>query len=262
MLRYTKLLLLLFIATGVRLFAQDTTGVTSGTIRVNRTPVVPYYKVNYAMHLIADPGKTQRVKVKQQQDSTSDSSVASLGGQPPVDNGWQATSQKTDPGNDTITLERGARLVFPHTDLLLSKYFSEQISYFYKRTDTPRVDTMHVGLWINKQGAVKRVYVHNAEGMPKDLFDQVIGASIGLKKWGTAGGYYPRKRFLRKQKFVKDNYYCDMYVIIASFPMTVDQKTSGARFMPQDRCLNFPVPPVKKRRVREERTSTQATPKE
>ncbi|TND06482.1 MAG: hypothetical protein FD123_3520 [Bacteroidetes bacterium] len=237
---------LFFVAHG-SLVAQDSvpdTVVGTGVIRVTRKPISPYFKVEYTMTRMLDPVKAAK------KNKNADSTAQPDNG----DSGWKYERKKSD-DEDSLTLERGAKVVFPTRITNISQHYMNEITYYYNFTDTPRVDTMHVGLWINTTGKIRQVYVREQEKetVPESLYDQVIGASLKLKKWDAYGGHWPRKRFLRKQKFVKDHFYCSMNVIIASFPMSLEQKTSGVRFTAKDVCLNEPPPPEsrKKRRGRE-----------
>jgi|GEM_PF-2668915 len=255
MLRIGGILAIVFAAAGLQLCAQDTSDVVSGTIRVQRTPAAPYYKVEYYMRRVADPAKVQRRRAK---DPVIDSASADV-------SAFAASGDRVkskDPGRDTLSLEKGATLVHPSTTTLFSKHFADEVAYYYSIADTPRVDTMRIGFWISTSGAVKGVYIRENENekIPASIYDQVIGASLKLRKWGTPGGYWKRKRFLRKQEFVRDNYYCDMYVIIASFPMSVEQKKSKVRYAGKDVCLNPPKLPQNRKQA--ERVLAESKPKE
>lgn len=250
MIRPTCLLLLFLLAGFSSARAQDT-AISMGTIIVAKQPIAPYYKVEYEMRRIADPSKTVKKVRTPAIDSTSGDTAQFVS----TDGSSEWTRRSGNPGGDSLELEKGARLVFPKTNMLLSKHYADDVNFFYSRSDTPRVDTIRVGLWINKQGAVKRVYIRqsNAEETPKDLYDQVVGASLKLKKWGEAGGYWPRKRIFRKSVFVKDNFYCDMYIIVASYPMSAEQLKSGSRYMNIDRIRNLKATEAEPRKKKKEK---------
>lgn len=248
--------------------AQDTT-ISVGTIIVVKQPIAPFYKVEYVMRRIADPLKAEKKVITPVRDGKRDTAAAAIGAdttQYASTDGtgeWEITKRRSNPANDSLQLEKGARLVFPRTTTLLSKHYADDVNYFYTSADTPRVDTIRIGFWINKQGAVKRVYIRKGseEKMNKDLYDQIVGAALKIKKWGEPGGYWPRKRFLRKQEFVKDNFYCDMYIIVSSYPMSMEQVKSGSRYMNSDRCRNIieTVPPPKKKKKKAETVVSEKT---
>jgi hypothetical protein len=250
MIRSACLLLLLLLAGFSPAQAQDT-AIAMGTIIVAKQPIAPYYKVEYEMRRIADPAKT----VKKVRTPATDSTSGETEQFASTDGSSEWTRRSGNPGGDSLGLEKGTRLVFPKTNLLLSRHYADDVNFFYSRSDTPRVDTIRVGLWINKQGAVKRVYIRqsNAEETPQDLYDQVVGASLKLKKWGEPGGYWPRKRLFRKSVFVKDNFYCDMYIIVASYPMSAEQLISGSRYMNTDRIRNLKATEVEPRKKKKEK---------
>lgn len=225
-----------FLIFSLSLSGQDTTDTSPGVIRVARKPITPYYKVEYKMFRMQDPSKGTDRK------NPADSSAIAAG------KGWK----NDDEERDSLSLEPGSKLVFPGQGIHLSQFYNSQVTYYYHFTDTPRVDTMHVGFWIGTQGKVRQVYIREKErpGMPPALFDQVVAASMKVKKWDSPGGYLTPKRFLRKRRFVRDNYYCDMRLIMASYPMTLEQKKSGVHYSNKDVCLNPPaeLPSKKKKR--------------
>lgn len=141
--------------------------------------------------------------------------------------------------------------VYPQKTSSLARYFSENITYKYKPSDSLRSDTLVVGLWITSTGKVKWAEADTtyANAMPRELMIELARSANGLREWGwgKGGGFNTKRRFLKPSQFVSESYYCELYVILSGKPLTVEQKTTGVKYAPFDIPLNSPPSDVEHR---------------
>ncbi|MDQ3108670.1 MAG: hypothetical protein M3R17_02150 [Bacteroidota bacterium] len=200
---------------------RDTAEIPEGVIYVRKSAIIPYVKIEYKYYL---------------------SQVHTVEVLVPVDNGIDGNvERKRVPVFDSSHYSPKLERVYPKEHgLLLSKMFIENMTYRYNENDTPRVDTMVIGMWIDKKGGVKQV-LDDPEytlQMPDQMVKELTWASQSVKEWGAAGGYYEKKKFLRKAPLIFESYYCEVFVIVSSYPLTVEQKLT--RYAPFDYPLNSP----------------------
>lgn len=195
--------------------------IPQGIIRVRKPTVVPYVKVEYKYYL----SHVNMVRVNI-----------------PVDNGVNGNVETDNvPVFDSSVYPKRLVRVYPKEKELLSKMFVENMMYRYNANDTPRVDTMVMGLWINARGKVQRV-MDDPEytlQMSDDLLKELTRTSQTITDWGDAGGYYSgRKKLFKKPTLILESYYCEVFVIVSSYPLTQEQKIT--RYAPFDYPLNSP----------------------
>lgn len=202
----------------------DTSEIPQGIIYVRKATIIPYVQVQYKYYL----AHVNMVKVNR-----------------PVENGIEGYVETENvPVFDSSVYSRLLKRQYPKKaeSPLLSKMFVENMKYLYSANDTPRVDTMVIGLWIDANGKIRHV-LDDPEytlKMPDQMVNELTRASQTLsgKMWGEKGGYFQRKRMFRPAPLVLESYYCEMFVIVSSYPMTVEQKIS--RYAPFDYPLNSP----------------------
>lgn len=203
--------------------ASDTGELSVGIIYVRKPHIIPYVKVDYKLYL----AHVKMVKVEV-----------------PVDNGLQGNVEiDNQPVFDSNAYSKKLKRDYPVASDPLSKYFVSNMQYQYQSNDTPRVDTMVIGFWIDTRGRIKRAlpdteYVGN---MPSALVTELAKTSWTISNYGAAGGYYTPKKFLRPSKLTYESYYCEAYVIVSSYPLTVEQHENGTAYAPFDFPLNCPA---------------------
>lgn len=197
--------------------------------RVNQpAPVTPFVKVEYSLFL----SSVKEVPIIREANGQE------FRDKVPVFDSLVYTRQEVEP-------------VYPQKASSLARYFSENISYKYKASDSLRSDTMIVGLWITSTGKIKWAEADTAfaYGMPKELKTELDRAANGLREWGwgKGGGFNTKRRFLRPSEFRAESFYCELYVIVSAQPLTVEQKTTKVHFAPFDIPLNSPPSDVEHR---------------
>lgn len=192
--------------------------VKPGVIKVRKPSIRPFFKCEYYLTL----SRVREVQVEV-----------------PGPDGFPALAKV--PAFDSSYSNRAERL-FPKKTVLFSKLFSEQIQYSYSFDDTMSVDTMVVELWIGRNGKLRWARPDTSYNgtMPRALQTELFFVSRGLTEWGEGGGYMTPKRFMRKQRPIAENYYCVLYVIVSSKPLTIEQKSTGSLYAPFDIPLNSP----------------------
>ncbi len=207
---------------------SDTNDISLGVIFVRKPHINPYVKVNYKFYLVhVDPKKNSQREV-QVTDANS---------------GFTDTQIQKIPIFDSSVYSKKLKRDYPAIAQPLSKYFVENMSFQYQPNDTPRVDTMLVGIWIDARGKVRIVLpdTENVGTMPSKMIAELYRVSTGISEWGAGGDYRTPKKFLRSSQLIFESYYCEAYVIVSSFPLTVEQKKNGAASAPFDYPLNCPT---------------------
>src|SRR6187551_429361 len=148
--------------------------IPQGVIYVRKPNIVPYVKVEYKYYL----SRVDLVKVNV-----------------PAANGMEGEVEVDEvPRFDSAIYSKRKVRVYPKKECqLLSKMFWDNITCFYNASDTPRVDTMVIGLWIDQNGKVRRV-LDDPEytlKMPDQMVKELTRASHLLtgEVWGQKGGY-------------------------------------------------------------------------
>ena len=210
-------------AAGIVSSQNDTSEIPQGVIYVRKPTIIPYVKVEYNYYL----SRVSMVKVNV-----------------PVNNGIEGAVETDNvPVFDSFAYSPKIKRVYPkQKELLLSKMFVENLTYLYNANDTPRVDTIVIGLWIDRSGKIKRV-MDDPEytlKMPEQMVKELTRASQKLsgETWGDKGGYYEKKKRFRPQALVIEHYYCEIFVIVSSYPLTEEQKIT--RYSAWDYPLNSP----------------------
>lgn len=203
--------------------SSDTSGeIPQGVIYVQKPNIIPYVKVEYKYYL----AHVNMVKVER-----------------PVDNGVPGNVEVENvPQFDSNMYSQKLQRVYPAKggNPLLSKMFVENMQYRYNTSDTPRVDTMVMGMWINSRGKVQRV-LDDPEytlQMPEQMAEELTKAGQTVTEWGQPGGYYPKKKLFRKAPLTRESYYVEVFIIVSSYPLTSEQKIT--RYAPFDYPLNAP----------------------
>jgi hypothetical protein len=198
-------------------------------------PIVPYVKIEYSLFL-CNVKKAQTIRYVE--------------GIPYRDE---------IPVFDSLVYGHQLKRVFPKKTTTMGKYFSNGIDYKYAGKDSNAVDTMHVGLWIDKNGTIKWAEADTVftGGMPEQMEDELYAKVQVLlsQKWGNGGGYKTTKRFLKPSQFVGESYYCEMFIIVSGKPLTKEQQTNGSHYAPFDFPLNSPPIDEKQRDSMEENVS-------
>ena len=198
--------------------------IRQGVIYVQKPNIIPYVKVEYKYYL----SHVNMVQIDR-----------------PVDNGVPGNVERESvPQFDSNMYSQKLQRVYPvkGEDPLLSKMFVDNLQYRYNVSDTPRVDTMVMGMWIDLHGKVKRVLddpeytLKMPEQMVKELTN--AGQKVVNATWGSAGGYKEKKKLFRKQPLILESYYVEVFIIVSSYPVTQEQKIS--RYASFDHPLNAP----------------------
>jgi hypothetical protein len=218
----------------------DTSEIPQGIIYVRKATIIPYVQVQYKYYL----AHVNMVKVNR------------IGA-----SGYEETENV--PTFDSTVYSRLLKRQYPKKaeGPLLSKMFVENMKYLYSASDTPRADTMVIGLWIDANGKIRYV-LDDPEytlQMPDQMVNELTRASQKLygTMWGEKGGYFQRKKMFRPAPLVLESYYCEMFVIVSSYPMTVEQKIS--RYAPFDYPLNSPPTDAQQKASKEK--NDKVTPK-
>jgi hypothetical protein len=216
--------------------AQDTIpddDIPTGKIKVKKPEIHPYVKVEFR-YTLAHVRKTEV--------------LVQVAPNLPLERDWA-------PVYDSAYSVRLKRM-YPQKTLQLARYFSTNMLFTYTSSDTPRADTMYVGMWIDSKGKIRYVRPDTSwtGDMPVQLAVELysIASSLRDMDWGKGGGYFTEKRFLHQPEFFGESYYCEMYVIVSSYPMTAEQKRSGSKFAPFDYPLNSPPVDEQQRQFMEE----------
>jgi hypothetical protein len=199
--------------------------IPQGVIYVRKPHITPFVKVDYKYFLshVIENGYKREVPVTDKNTGFTDMQTEII------------------PIFDSAAYSKKLKRSYPVSANLLSKYYVENMKYQYQENDTPRVDTLFVGMWIDPRGKVKRVLLDTGfTNMPSELKEQAALISYGISDWGTGGGYVTPKKFLRPGKLTFASYYCEMYVIVSSYPLTEEQKKTGNSYAPFDYPLNSP----------------------
>lgn len=215
----------------------DTVEIPQGVIYVRKPTIIPYVKVEYKYYL----SHVNMVKVNV-----------------PANNGIEGAVETDNvPMFDSSVYSKRLERVYPKKDAeLLSKMFVEHLTYLYSPSDTPRVDTMVIGMWINTRGKVQRV-MDDPEytlRMPDKMVAELTRASKKVSTWGEPGGYYGRKKMFKKAPLILESYYCEVFVIVSTFPLTQEQKIT--RYSAFDYPLNSPPTDEQQRASKERNDAT------
>ncbi|HET6992852.1 MAG TPA: hypothetical protein VFJ43_16070 [Bacteroidia bacterium] len=201
--------------------------IPQGIIYVRKPHISPFIKVDYNLYLahVNPRGSQREVPVTDKSTGFTDIQI------------------ETIPTFDSTIYSKKLKREYPVSAHLLSKYYAENMKYEYQENDTPRVDTMVVGMWIDSRGKIKRVLIDTefTSNMPHQLVDEIAEISYTISDWGTGGGYLTQKKFLKPSKLVLESYYCEAYIIVSSYPLTKEQKKTGTSYAPFDYPLNSPA---------------------
>lgn len=207
----------------IPLHAQDTVPeeVHAGVIMVKKPQVKPYVKVEFQYTL----ANVHKVDV-----------LVPVGPNLQPERDWAPVYDSAY----SVRLKR----VYPQKNIQLSRYFSQNMLYTYMPSDTPRADTMYIGMWIDSKGKIRYVRPDTSwvGDMPEYMIGELAAIANSLRDtdWGKGGGYMSEKRFMSPSEFFGESFYCELFVIVSSYPMTAEQKRSGALFAPFDYPLNSP----------------------
>lgn len=206
--------------------ASDTGEIPEGVIYVRKPHINPFIKVDYKLFL-------SRVMLAPVEVPVGDGIMPEIDTVPIYDSAYYKRAfyvKNTDKN-------------YPVKSEFYAKYFAENLHYQYSSADTPRVDTLTIGMEILSNGKVKYItpYTELAGNMPKEMLDQLTHLSMGITSWGTGGGYQTKKKFLKPIQRIPENYYCEIYVIVSSYPLTQEQKNTGMAYSPFDYPLNSPT---------------------
>ncbi len=198
---------------------EDTGGIRPGVIKVRKPKLTPYVKVEYNLYL---------ANVK-----TAETIVTGKDGFP---------YRKSVPVYDSLRYPENLERMYPKQAVLLSKFYAENMLYTYPSADTTRIDTMLVGLWIGKNGKIRYIDPDTTYtgDMPELLVAELYAISMSLEEWGSGGGYKTPKKFLKPSQPVGESYYCEVYIIVSTAPLTEEQRNTGAAWAPFDFPLNSP----------------------
>lgn len=228
-------LLILICITPLFLFAQKTDpyeiasmpkdsppgGVKQGVIKVRKPVLHPYFKCEYYLTL----SRVQQVEVLvPANDGIPGSQARDL--VPVFDSAYNKSFER----------------IYPQKMINFAQTLSLGVQYVYPFDDTARIDTMIVQMWIGKNGKIRWRDVDTSyeTGMPPQLEMELYSVVNDMTDWGKGGGYMTPKKFMRKQKRIAENYYCKLYIIVSSHPITPQQKSTGAYFTTFDIPLNSP----------------------
>jgi hypothetical protein len=196
--------------------------IRAGVVRVQKPNIIPYVKVEYRLSL---------------------AHVTQVNVEVPVNNGIPGyTEIDRVPVYDSMRFPQSLSRVFPQKKTLLSRYFTDNMSYMYSSA-APRTDTLFVGMWIDKSGKIRFVQADTSNTkMPVDLAGELVSLSNSLRntEWGKGGGYATKKKFLRPSEYFSESYYCEMFIIVSSAPLTDEQRNTGVHYAPFDFPLNSP----------------------
>ncbi len=219
------LIVLFFSCIVISVIAQDTipkvAEIPQGIIYVRKSNIIPYVKVEYKYYL-------SKVSMVRENKTVTDPIAGNI---IEVDN---------VPVFDSTVYSPKLKRVYPRETQLLSKLFVENMNFKFNANDTPRVDTLVIGMWIDSKGRIKRV-LDDPEytfKMSDELVKELTRTSQQISIWGDAGGYYEKKKLFRKSPLILESYYCEVFVIVSSYPLLVEQKNS--RYAPFDYPLNSP----------------------
>lgn len=193
-----------------------------GVIKVRKPAVRPYFKCEYYLTL----AHVKQVEVLVQAPSGIPGDM----------------ERDLVPVFDSTIYGQANTRVFPTKLSNFSKMLVEQTQFSYSFDDTSSVDTMVVEMWINKSGKIRWRNIDTSYGssMPRLLELELYSVVNGMTEWGRGGGYMTPKKFMRRQKTIGESYYCVLYIIASSKPLTSQQKATGARYAPFDIPLNSP----------------------
>lgn len=194
--------------------------VKQGVIKVRKPSVRPYFKCEYYLTL---------------------ANVHEVETEVPSPSGFGVEIDRVPIFDSSIYGEANTR-VFPTKMVHFSRMLVDQVEFSYSFDDTSSIDTMVVEMWINKSGKIRWRNIDTTYGstMPRQLELELYESVNGMTEWGKGGGYLTPKKFFRKQKRIGESYYCVMYIIASSKPLTAQQKATGARYAPFDIPLNSP----------------------
>ncbi|HTL81571.1 MAG TPA: hypothetical protein VL651_07695 [Bacteroidia bacterium] len=218
MISLRNFIVLFFTAFFIHAAAQDTTEVPAGVIMVKKPVTTPFVKAEYSLFLS---------KVRWTDEIVYYHGIPETNRIPVYDSGYYLSP-----------LERA----LPAKSINLGRYFALNLTYDYAVADTPRVDTLVLGLLLNEKGKIQYVDpdTEDAVHMNADLKAELSAIAMSLEDqdWGEPGGYYEPSHALRPKQFVPECYYCELTIIVSSMPLTPDQKSTRAVFPPRDLPLN------------------------
>jgi hypothetical protein len=194
----------------------DTKPVAQGVIKVRRPVIRPYFKCEYYLTLAS----VKMVEIE----------VTGPDGYP---------LRKPVPVFDSSYSSANER-VYPQKDNHFSRQLVDTIDFAYSFEDTAKCDTMLVEMWIGTNGKVKWKDTAYTDDMPAELRAELYTYAMSISDWGQGGGFKEPKKFMRKQRRMAENYYCMLYIIASSKPLTTEQRHTGMRWAPFDIPLNSP----------------------
>ncbi len=183
-----------------------------GVIKVAKSPVYPYVKIDYDYRMVTAKKKERYSK-----------KVYSSALEGMVDIGFlKKDSAQKDPSNN------------------LSRLVCDSISFLYSYRDTPQVDTVRFHFTIKKNGLIKSIITVERGTHNKYLFRQASALMNKYNYWPAAyrawepGGSVRKNRFSSTPKFYPAEFDCTFTLVVASFPLTLKQKNTGIHFIDND----------------------------
>lgn len=194
--------------------------IPQGVIKVRKPQRHPYFKCEYYLTLTS----VQEVEVLIPDYNIPGTYYRDK--QPVFDSGYSYSNER----------------MYPHKSVLFSRLFAEKTEFTYSFDDSTSIDTMVVEMWITRSGKLKWKRIDTAynESMPRRLETDLYRTMMDANEWGEGGGYKTPKKFMRKQKRMGSDYYCVLYVIASSMPLTNEQRSTGSSYAPFDIPLNSP----------------------
>lgn len=198
--------------------------VKQGVIKVRKPAIRPYFKCEYYLTLAS----------VSEQEVTIASPTPEFPGE---------LVRVKMPIFDSMVYGKANTRLFPEKRFHFSRKLVDDIQFAYGFGDTSSIDTMVVEMWIAKNGKIRWRNIDTTFGstMPRELELELYQSVNGMTEWGEGGGYLTPKKFMRKQKRIAESYYCVMYIIASSKPITPQQKSTGVRYAPIDFPLNAPA---------------------
>ncbi|HLG02615.1 MAG TPA: hypothetical protein VI731_03410 [Bacteroidia bacterium] len=206
-----------------KVVSQDTL-IRTGTVHLSKPQIQPYVLVAYRLELARVKQAEVLIPVKYED--------------------VPAVERDLQPVYDSVFYPATFERVFPQKEVHFSRFFSENLVYTYSASDTPRVDTMRVGLWITPNGKIKFVAPDTTGdytilvALEKEL--AYISERMRNAAYGRGGGYNTPGKLFRPSEFHKESYYCELFVIVSSTPLTIEQKNTGSHWAAFDMPLNSP----------------------
>lgn len=211
-------LTLLSVLCSALMLAQEP--VQQGTITVRKKAIPPFFRVQYSYSKIPReyrPGKLRFLERPRKYDEVR-------------------------PGQQEKYF-----LEYPRRTGSLSQLFAAAVQAVYEEADTPRTDTIRIRLTLGKGKLcrIKAVEIRNGDRIGKHaVTDETVAFAKNMlvnALWGSPGGYsHERKKPVADRTFFAEEFYCDVLLIVASFPLTYRQRYEGMNYCLADEELTVP----------------------